>query len=273
MAKKRYISDSIWTDTWFEQQTPEKKLLFMYLLTNKLVSICGFYELAVRQIAFDTGIWIKQVTNYLEDFEADKKVFYNNGMICIVNFVKNQNITSEQDKLWIGIKREVSELWTQKLALMLDYKDLRRTLQGAYKDLDIPYLTLLNLTSPDLTLPDLTFSDEKSEKISNDLEIVSIEKTTEIQTIKDTTYTDSIQALKANAIRMDNGEKLEIPDYAQNYAQEWFKFTAYWTERDKKGRIRAEMQKTFEIKRRFGTWMQNKGIKTTINPITRIWSL
>jgi hypothetical protein len=40
MAKKRYISDIIWTDSWFENKTPEQKLLFIYLITNKLVSIC-----------------------------------------------------------------------------------------------------------------------------------------------------------------------------------------------------------------------------------------
>jgi hypothetical protein len=67
-------------------------------------------------------------------------------MLCIVNFVKNQNIKTEADKLWIGIKREISEINQEKLIGMLNYKGLIRTLQGAYKVLDIPYLTLLNFT-------------------------------------------------------------------------------------------------------------------------------
>jgi len=40
MAKKRYITDIIWSDTWFEELEPNEKLLFIYLLTNQQVSIC-----------------------------------------------------------------------------------------------------------------------------------------------------------------------------------------------------------------------------------------
>ena len=268
MSKKRYISDSIWTDSWFEQQTPEKKLLFMYLLTNKLVSICWFYEITARQIAFDTGIRIQEVNKYLEDFENNKKIFYNNWMVCIVNFVKNQNITSEQDKLWLGIKREISELWTEKLIGMLNYKDLTRTLQGAYKDLDIPYLTLLNLTWPNLTL-----LDEKSQEKSNDLEVVWKYEIETIEEDSETTYQDSMNLLKRNGIKMDNWEQIECPEFTLNYPEEWFKFNSYWTEKDRKGRTRAELQKTFDIKRRFATWISKNNETKVINPITRIWSL
>jgi hypothetical protein len=50
------------------------------------------------------------VNKYISDFENDKKVFYHDGMICIVNFVKNQNIKSEEDNMWKGIQREILEL-------------------------------------------------------------------------------------------------------------------------------------------------------------------
>ena len=52
-------------------------------------------------------------------------------MLCIVNFVKNQNIKVETDNLWIGIKREISEINQEKLIGMLNYKGLIRVLQGA----------------------------------------------------------------------------------------------------------------------------------------------
>ena len=41
-----------------------------------------------------------------------------------------------------------------------------------------------------------------------------------------------------------------IPDYAENYQDEWIKFCYYWSEKWKTGKIRAEWEKTFEIKRR-----------------------
>jgi hypothetical protein len=38
----------------------------------------------------------------------------------------------------------------------LNNKELTRALQGAYKEVPIPYLTLLNLTLPNLTSPNLS---------------------------------------------------------------------------------------------------------------------
>jgi hypothetical protein len=67
------------------------------------------------------------------------------------------------------------------MASILSYKDLTRTLQGAYKDLDIPYLTLLNLTllnSTSLNLSEVSKeTTEKSESITK--EIVITEKVEE----------------------------------------------------------------------------------------------
>mgnify|MGYP003456967932 FL=1 len=64
-------------------------------------------------------------------------------------------------------------------------------------------------------------------------------------------YQLSIQYLK-------NIEKEKIPDYAENYQDEWIKFCYYWSERWKTWKIRAEWEKTFEIKKRFATWMSRK---------------
>lgn len=116
-------------------------------------------------MSFDTGISQSDISKYIADFENDKKMFYHDWMVCIVNFVKNQNIKTEADKLWIGIKREISEINQEKLIGMLNYKGLIRTLQGAYKVLDIPYLTLLNSTLLNFTLPDEVFEAPITEEI------------------------------------------------------------------------------------------------------------
>ena len=57
---------------------------------------------------------------------------------------------------------------------------------------------------------------------------------------------------------LKNIEKEKIPDYAENYQDEWIKFCYYWSEKWKTWKIRAEWEKTFEIKRRFATWMSRK---------------
>lgn len=151
MAKKRYISDNIWTDTWFEDLKPKAKLLFMYLLTNPLTSISWISEISLKRMVYDTGIEKNEILNIFLKFEEDKKVYFKDWIVVIVNFVKNQNITSEKDNLWKGIQRECIENGCGKLKSILPYKDLSSTLQGAYKGLDIPYLTLLNLTLLNLT--------------------------------------------------------------------------------------------------------------------------
>ncbi len=57
---------------------------------------------------------------------------------------------------------------------------------------------------------------------------------------------------------LKNIEKEKIPDYAESYQDEWIKFCYYWSEKWKTWKIRAEWEKTFEIKRRFATWMSRK---------------
>ena len=91
MSKKRYISDSFWTDSWVEDLDPIEKLLYLYILTNPLVSICWFYEISMRKIAYDTWIDKDMISKIFKRFEEKWKVYYNDNIICIVNFVKNQN--------------------------------------------------------------------------------------------------------------------------------------------------------------------------------------
>lgn len=110
MAKKRYISDSIWSDTWIEELEQDETFLFLYLLTNERVSICGIYEINKRRMSFETKIEIKRIDEILEKFERDEKVFYRDGMVFIVNFVKNQEIKTTSDNLWKGIEREIKTL-------------------------------------------------------------------------------------------------------------------------------------------------------------------
>lgn len=66
-------------------------------------------------------------------------------------------------------------------------------------------------------------------------------------------YQESILFLKNQTL-----DNIEIPEYAQDYKNDWIAFIAYWTEKWKTGKIRAEWEKTFEIRRRFATWMSRK---------------
>lgn len=67
-------------------------------------------------------------------------------------------------------------------------------------------------------------------------------------------YQLSISYLKN--INIDTLHNSDPPDYAMEYKKYWIEFVLYWTEKANNWKIRAEWQKTFEIKRRFYTWLK-----------------
>jgi len=76
--------------------------------------------------------------------------------------------------------------------------------------------------------------------------------------------TDTLVAMQPNEYKLSIDYlksytlETEIPDYAYIYKDEWIKFCIYWWEKGKTWKIRAEWEKTFEIKKRFATWMSRK---------------
>lgn len=80
-------------------------------------------------------------------------------------------------------------------------------------------------------------------------------------------YQESISFLKK--IDIDN---IEFPDYAIENKKYWIEFILYWTEKWNNWKIRAEWEKTFEIKRRFYNWLSRAKVqyekpKQTFNSI------
>lgn len=83
-------------------------------------------------------------------------------------------------------------------------------------------------------------------------EIKEKESKTEIVALQPNEYSQTMDYLRWYEI------ETEIPDYAENYREEWIKFCMYWSEKWKTWKIRAEWEKTFELKKRFATWMSRK---------------
>lgn len=80
------------------------------------------------------------------------------------------------------------------------------------------------------------------------------ESKTEIVVAQPNEYQLSISCLKN--INIDTLHNSDPPDYASDYKKYWIEFVLYWTEKSNNWKIRAEWQKTFEIKRRFYTWLK-----------------
>lgn len=72
-------------------------------------------------------------------------------------------------------------------------------------------------------------------------------------------YQESMKFLKE--IDIDNIKNTEPPLYARDYHKYWIEFVLYWTEKWKTWKMRAEWEKTFEVKRRFYTWLSRAKVQ------------
>ena len=122
MAKQRIVNTRFWDDLYITSLTPLEKLLFLYLLTNPLTSICGIYELPFRRILFDTGIEKGELEAILKKFEEDKKMVFENGWIGIKNFIKHQSLNIKvRQGIILGLEKAPKGILDR---LSIDYDSL-----------------------------------------------------------------------------------------------------------------------------------------------------
>lgn len=75
MAGYRNLSVSFWTDSKVDDDfTPEDKYFFLYLMTNPHTSICGCYEISMKQMERETGYNTDTVKRLLQRMEEMHEV-------------------------------------------------------------------------------------------------------------------------------------------------------------------------------------------------------
>jgi hypothetical protein len=115
MKLLRSINTKFWDDTWVTELSSDQKLIWLYLLTNSLTNLIGVYEISLKKIQFDTGIEsFETVSKALKRFEDDKKAFYFQSHIVLVNFFANQSFNTN---MIIGAKSE----WNNLPKSLIDY--------------------------------------------------------------------------------------------------------------------------------------------------------
>jgi hypothetical protein len=108
MAGYRQIHTQIWKDEWFIELSSDEKLLFIYLFSNEQTSISGVYKLPPRVIAYETGLDQGFVETALAKFDQQKKVYYRDGVIWVVNMPRYHANRSETT--WKKILKDVRRL-------------------------------------------------------------------------------------------------------------------------------------------------------------------
>ncbi len=117
--------------------TPEKKLFYIYLLTNDKTSTCGIYEITKRQMSFDTGYTVDTITQLLNFLDKTGKVKYcqETQEICIVNWKRYNDSKSPKVQSLIA-----TELQKVKNKAFIEYISPSDTVSIQYQtksDVDI----------------------------------------------------------------------------------------------------------------------------------------
>lgn len=131
MAKKRMIDSKFWSDSYIVTLNKIERYLFLYFLTNEHTNVLGIYELPIRTICFETDFEEDELLPILAKFEKDQRIYYFDGFVVIKNFVKNQNVKSRKDRIYLGMVAALKNLPKNIWLEINKNKDLK----GAYKDL------------------------------------------------------------------------------------------------------------------------------------------
>lgn len=75
MKNYRNVSQSFWTDSKIDDCfTPEEKYFMLYLLTNPHTSVCGCYEISMKQMERETGYNTDTVLRLIQRMQEKHKV-------------------------------------------------------------------------------------------------------------------------------------------------------------------------------------------------------
>ena len=87
-AGYRQIHPEIWDDPFILDLEPDEKLLFIYMFSNARSSLCGLYEISIKQIVFQTGLEEKRIIDTIKKFEDAGKIISENNIYFVVNQFK-----------------------------------------------------------------------------------------------------------------------------------------------------------------------------------------
>ena len=110
MADYRQIHTKIWKDGWFLELEPNEKLLFIYLFSNERACVAGIYDLPLKVICFESCLDETTVLAALDKFAKAEKVFYEDGVVWVVNLIQYNTNNLSSPKIQANIRKTFSLL-------------------------------------------------------------------------------------------------------------------------------------------------------------------
>lgn len=151
MARWRTISRRIWNDSTFRTYYPDKKLIFLYLLTNDNTTSSGVYPVSFEIVSEDTGLPREVVMKIFRDRIKNVTYDYINKSVFVHKYRLYQKVGGRDDlrvrERENDIKENPTPLWH---LFFLEYPALKRQHKKSFMDFvnDIPQLTKQHL-NPD----------------------------------------------------------------------------------------------------------------------------
>lgn len=141
----RYIDTAIWTDPWFEELTPDGKLIFIYSWSNDHMNAAGCTSISPKRIGLEVGITEPKVKQALETLHPKVIYFEDFNILWAVKFLSKQ---TKAETFLIKVGKDLEKMPDSVAA----------TVYAAYDNLSIPYtpcaevidnLTVLYCTNTD----------------------------------------------------------------------------------------------------------------------------
>ncbi len=102
MANYRNISTTFWTDSKVDDDfTPEDKYFYLYLMTNPHASLCGCYEISMKQMERETGYntdTVKRLIQRMQEMHNVIRYSAETKEILLLNWWKYNWSTSQKVK-------------------------------------------------------------------------------------------------------------------------------------------------------------------------------
>ena len=95
--KTRIIHTRFWQDQYVSTLSKTEKLVFIYLLTNERVNICGIYELPNKYISSDLDLSAKELALIKKKLQNDNRFYFFNGWIKIPKVEKYNSFLGEKN--------------------------------------------------------------------------------------------------------------------------------------------------------------------------------
>ena len=104
--RTRIIHTKFWTDNYISSLKHKEKLLFIYLITNDKVNLCGIYELPDKHLEAILDLTTKELKQMKQKLQKDRRFIFYEGWIRIINIEKYNQYIGEKNE--VAKNRELS---------------------------------------------------------------------------------------------------------------------------------------------------------------------